>query len=207
MATKLSIYNDALTNILGARKISALTDNVPERHWLDSSWDAELVRSILEDVDWNFAMKTVRSTYDSSVEPEFGHQWAHPKPSDLWRLNGVWLDDDLQNPARDYQYLFEGEYLYSDYQTLYIKYTPSTVLDDIANWPAYFARHVAGQLAKNAAPRFKKTRDVDIVATLAMERERKAKGDDAQRRTTKSPVPGNWVSSRVGGRRLDGHGR
>lgn len=204
MPSKLSIYNDALTNLLGSRKLDTLEDDVPSRHWLDSSWDADLVQSIFEDTDWNFAMKSVRSTYDTSIEPLFGHNRGHAEPSDIWRLSGVYSDPDMQEPMKDWEYIWERGVFYTSNQTIYLKYQPSTLLDDISGWPAGFARHVAGQLALNAAGRFKKTTDHQTIAALAMDRERKAKSDDAQRNPPKRPPPGNWIRARRGSRRYNG---
>jgi hypothetical protein len=117
--TQLALYNQAL-RMVGEPKLSALTDNRPERYALDSIWDEDPVKQILEEAQWTFATRTLEWNYDPSVTSDFGFKYAFTKPSNYVRSAAICSDEFFQEPITSFA--DENNYWFCEYETIYIKY-------------------------------------------------------------------------------------
>lgn len=146
MTDKLAIYNGAL-RLLGERRLRSLTENVPSRHHLDSAWDDDFVKGVLEEGYWRFATRSIQATYNSAVEPEFGYPYAFDKPEDYVKLAAISTDEFFQNTLMDYSE--EGDYWFTNYDLIYIQYisTDSAYGNDMARWPKSFIELAEAMLA------------------------------------------------------------
>ena len=95
---KLSIYNGALL-FIGERQLATLTDNVESRRLLDGAWDRDGIETVLEQGQWNFAMRTSKFEYSPSITPAFGHTRAFEKPSDFVRVCAMCSGRIFYDPA------------------------------------------------------------------------------------------------------------
>jgi len=205
---KLSIYNTALTQFIGTRKLASLTENREPRRILDDIWDFEFEKFILEQGLWNFAIRTVKADYSPSVEPDFGFRYAFDKPEDWIRTAAIASDEFFSNPLTATQYRDEAGFWFSSLQTIYVRYIcmdPQYGLN-YALWPATFSQWVACELAQRAVLAL--SQDKDLKAYL--EKKSKsllvdARSKDAMNDGTQFQPRGRWVSDKGGwsGTRFD----
>lgn len=187
----LRIYNDAL-NILGEQRLAHGEDDSRNRTPLDTAVDSGLVASALEDIGWQFALKTVKSDYNPSISPDFGYSYAHNNPADLLIFDGVFLDEYLREPLKDYNY--EGTVIYADHQELYIQYVSTDYVTSPATWTSTFKRYIAAAMAKDCVAAFQA--DVNRVELVWKQRKNDAKNLDASQSPPVVILPGSWVRSR-----------
>jgi len=201
---KLGLYNDAL-RICGERKLLNLTENREPRRLLDDAWDFNAYDTWLEAADWNFALRTVVIGVDPSSEQAFGLRNAYQKPTDMVRISGIYMDEFLEAPLRQYQ--DEGTTWYTDIDDrIYVRYVSRLPQygGDIGLWPQSFARFVAGFLAKEIAPRLKNDVNKKSVTKQYDERIGIAKSQDVLKQPSKSLPMGSWRKARLAGSRYDG---
>lgn len=200
MATQLSLYNDALL-IVGTRRIETLTDAVESRRLLDAAWASSAFNYWLEQSDWVFALRSVKLGYNTSYTAQWGHQYQFEKPTDLVRVAGVYVDETMQVPHRDY--LDEGQYWYSDSDTLYVQYVSNDTSygGDMGRWPASFAKYVAAFLAASIAPALKNEKAADQIFGLQRAALSNAQSENGNTRPSKAMPQGSWTSARLGGGR------
>ena len=98
---KLSIYNGALL-FIGARELATLDDNVESRRLLDGVWDRDGINTVLEHGQWNFAIRSAKYEYSSSITPTFGYSRVFEKPDDLIRVCAVCTDEFFTSPLLHY---------------------------------------------------------------------------------------------------------
>jgi hypothetical protein len=201
MATRLGVYNEAL-RLLGERQLASLTEDREARRLLDAAWDANAHDSWLEQSDWNFAMRAVKIGNDASYEAQWGPANAYQHPDDMDRPSGVYQDELMKIPLRDY--LDEGQYWFSDVSNaIYVQYVSNGASygGDLGLWPASFAKYVAAFLAVEVAPVLKNDVDVEALTRMFEKREREARSKDGLKSPSKPLPTGNWKASRlVGGR-------
>lgn len=191
------IYNDALL-ILGLDQITSNDDDSNRRSKLDVTLDTGLVRNLMEDNAWNFGLKTQKMDYDPSLEPVWGYNYVFAKPSDLYRLEGVYLDEYLQYPLKDYHE--EGDYWYSSYQTFYVEYVSSDYLTTPDLWPSFFRRLVAARMAKDAAMSLRaEGADVQFAEMEWEKRESDAENNDAMISRPRKIAQGSWTKAMLNG--------
>lgn len=198
--SKLTLYNGALVQHLGERKLASLSENREPRRVLDDVWDGGFVRWCLEQGMWNFAMRSRRATYSPSVEPAFGYRYAFDRPTDFVRLAAISADERFSMPLLDYR--DEGGYWFCDHQTIYVKYVSDDAEfgGDFSLWPETFTRWAQAALAERAAVRLSQNRsDRDAVAKEAKRLLTDARSKDAQNEPTRFPPSGNWSSARRSG--------
>ena len=189
------LYNGALT-ILGAEKLpSGNTDHI-NRVRLDTAMESGAVQSVMEDTEWKFGLNSVKISYDPSVEPAWGYPYAFAKPTDVSRIAGVFIDDRFRVPLKNY--VDEGDYFYSDYNEVYLKYVDIDYVSTPAVWPAYFSRLVSAQLAKDVsmavAPHFG-----EYATEVYNDRKDSAMSNDAMQSPPQRIGQGNWTASRYNG--------
>lgn len=191
------IYNDALL-VMGLNEITSNSDDSNRRTKLDRTLDSDLVASLLEDVGWTFALTSMKSQYDSSLEPSWGYRRVHAYPSDLHKLNGVFEDEYMNFPLRAYK--DEGDYFFCDRDEIYVEYVSTDWLTTPDNWPSFFKRLVAARMAKDAALSLRNEgADPDRAIVEYDKRESEAKSIDAMSSPPRRLAQGNWNSSRFKG--------
>lgn len=133
--------------MVGEGKLSSVTANRPERYALDSIWDEDPIKQMLEEAQWTFATRTMEWNYDSAIEPDFGYQRAFSKPSDYVRTVAMCSDEYHNAPMT--RFADEAGYWFADLDTLYIKYVSddSAYGRDMSLWTELFRNCVASKLA------------------------------------------------------------
>jgi len=208
MATsQLQIYNEALV-ILGERQLGNLAENREPRRVLDAIWNEGTITRCLEQGQWNFAIRTVKLSYDPLITPDAGYQYAVQHPDDYVRLVGISLDERFNTPLNAYS--DEGSYWYNDNQEIYVRYVSSDA-DFGANfdlWPGTFVNYVAYYMAEKAVRRLTQNQtDREVLKRDARKALVDARSKDALGDPTKFLPTGSWVRTRVGGVYRDGGNR
>lgn len=148
-----NIYNDAL-QILQLAPIVSNDDDSLAKNRISLALDNGLVGSVLEDTSWNFGLESDQLFHDPSIDPPWGYEFVHKLPDNLHRMNGVYVDELMRTPLRDYvQYVDQGTgdtQIFSSQQIIFIEYVSKAFLTDYVNWPDFFKRLVAARMALDA---------------------------------------------------------
>ncbi len=203
MATRLGVYNDAL-GMIGERELASLTENREPRRKLDAIWNRGFVDYVLEQGYWNFATRTLKIDFSTSITPAFGYIRAFDHPSDYIRLVSISEDEYFSVPLNRFH--DEGAYWYADGDVIYIRYVSndSSFGGDLSLWPESFAEYAASYMAVKALPRL--TRSKSNLEALMKQSKRlliEARSKDAMSQPVAFPPAGSWVRARMGGRRSD----
>lgn len=202
MATKLQVYNNALTVHLGERKLASLSENRKPRRLLDGQWDSGFIDCVLEKGQWNFAIRDVLIDYDADVETEFGFQYAFTVPTDFIRVTAISLDEYFRDPILEYQ--ITSDYIYADTQSIYLRYVSNDANfgSDLTRWPDSFTSYAETELASLICKAM--TQDDELVMKLEKKAAKaltEARSRDALNQPTQFPPAGTWVRSRGNRRR------
>ncbi len=199
MATRLSLYNEAL-RILGERKLASLTEDRPIRRHLDDVWDDQGVRRVLELGFWNFAIRTVKATFSPAIAPEFGFKRGFDKPLDYVRTAALTSDEHFQTPLLEY--MDEVEHWFCDLDEIYVRYVSddNAYGGDLSKWTGafsnmaahYFALQVVSFVTKGEEKKDGLQKDFKKSLTTA-------RSQDAMNQPTAFPPTGSWVGSRLFG--------
>lgn len=190
----LKIYNDALL-IMGLEELSSKNDDSNRRVKLDRALSADLVENLLESIGWSFGTTSVELNNDPSLEPEWGHEYAFRKPDNLLRIKGLFLDEYMRNPLKYYN--DEGEYWFCDWDTIYVEYIRRELLTSPADWPAFFRKLVAAQMALDtAASLANEGANVELVMVKYQDRKNDARSNDAMQSPPRVLHEGSWSRSR-----------
>lgn len=205
-ANKLAIYNGALT-FIGERKLSALTDVGEARRLLDGIYDRGGINTCLKQGQWNFATRSSKLDYESSITPAFGYERAFTKPTDLVRITAFCADEFFKCPILEYS--DEAGYWYASEDEIYIKYVSddSSYGKDFSLWPEDFIRYVEAYFGSQIV--FKLTQNKDKSDEFKEEAKKiltEAESLDAMAGPTQERPPGRWRMSRGHySRRDNGH--
>ena len=202
--SRLLIYNGAL-RACGERSLASLSEAREPRYLLDDVWNDGGVRACLEMAQWKFAMRAAEFTYESSVTPSWGYQYAFSKPTDWVNTSAVCSDEFFNNPLE--QYSDEIQYWFADITPLYIKYVSDAITygNNLANWPVSFTRYVEAYFAANIVLKLTNgEKRWGAVQRVLKSTKLTAMNKDAMAGPTTKPATGNWVRARGGGRRRDG---
>jgi hypothetical protein len=159
MATKLGIYNLALSN-LGEEEISSLSEPREPRRVLDRYYDS-VVAYCLEQAIWNFALRITSKT--SVGAGSLGFTYSFDRPTDFVRLfqagpNATFYPQYVTDFAQ------VGSQFHADTTPLWLHYVSNDDSDGGGNltiWPETFAHYVACLLSARAAPRVTGSPDPD----------------------------------------------
>jgi hypothetical protein len=199
VTSRLALYNEALQH-LGERKIASLSENREPRRQLDTAWDAGAVGYCLARGLWNFAMRSSRFEYSTTIEPSFGYRRAFQKPSDFCRTAAVCDDEYFNHPLL--QYTDEAGYWFADRDELYVRYVSDAdgYGNNLALWPENFARFVAAYLAMKVCKGLTQS-DSEFQTLYKLQNIycNEAKATDAQAEPTAFLPQGNWSRARQGG--------
>jgi hypothetical protein len=195
--TLRAIYNDAL-QILGKDPIVSNTDDSLEKNRISIALDNGLVGAVLEDTSWNFGLQSDQLFYDPSINPPWGYEFVHALPANWHRINGVYVDELMRTPLRDYvQQLDQGTgntLIYSSQQIVYVEYVSKVFLTDYENWPDFFKRLVAARMALDAnIPGGNK----EAAVAQYTQRRREAMSTNAINGVPKRLALGSWSRSRL----------
>jgi len=201
MATsRLEIYNSALI-ICGERILSSLTEERKSRRLLDHVWDNDGVRACLERGQWRFARRTVKFDYDTDLTTDFGYNRSFSKPTDWVATSAVCTDEFFTTPL--IEYADEADYWYAEVDEIYVKYVSDDASfgGNLSLWPATFTDYVAAHFARKIVWALTQDNDKkDDVNEEEKNRLKLAKSNDSMVDPQKFPPPGNWSTSRYGGR-------
>ena len=195
--TLRAIYNDCL-QILQLDPIVSNTDDSLAKNRISIALDNGLVGAVLEDTSWNFGLQSDQLFYDPSIDPPWGYEFVQALPANWHRINGVYVDELMRTPLRDYvQQLDQGTgntLIYSSQQIIYVEYVSKAFLTDYENWPDYFKRLVAGRMALDAnIPAGNKEHAVAQYTA----RRREAMSTNAINGVPKRLALGSWSRSRL----------
>lgn len=147
------IYNDAF-QILDLEPIVSNTDDSVRKNRISIALQNDLVKSVFEDTSWNFALESDQLFANPSINPPWGYEFAFDLPSDLLRMNGVYQDELMRTPIRDYVDQVDigtgTRQLFCSYQIIYIEYVSTAWETAYTQWPTYFKRLVAARMALDA---------------------------------------------------------
>ena len=191
----LPIYNDALS-ILGQTRIVDINDDSNRRSVLDTVLDNEIVEFVLEDIGWHWAITSDKITYNPSLDPEWGYQYAFDKPAKMHRFDGIWYDEYFSTPVK--YYTDENDTIFCDAQELYVKYVSSDYLVNVSLWKPHFKRLVAAYMAKEAAPNLAPEKYNDAEEELK-DRNSKSKSIDAMQSPPQVLTRGSWARAMLRG--------
>ena len=195
--TLRAIYNDAF-QILKLAPINRNDDDSLRKNRISIALDNGLVGSVLEDTSWQFGMTSDQLFYNPSINPTWGYEFVFDLPSNMHKLNGVYMDELMRSPIRDYkQEINQGTgniLLYCSFQIIYIEYVSKDFLTDYDNWPDYFKRLVAARMAIDA-----NIPGGDIQSAFAQytTRRREAMSTNALNTPPKTLPFGKWSRSRL----------
>lgn len=142
MPSQLTVYNGALL-LCGERFLASLTEEREPRRLLDRVWDnGGGLKACLEMGQWNFAMRTIQIDYDTNIEPDFGYRRAFAKPDDWVITSSLCQDEYFRAPVL--AYTDEAGYLYSDLDTMYLRYVSNDASYglNLSAWPESFREYV-----------------------------------------------------------------
>lgn len=185
------VYNHALS-ILGMDELIALDDDSDRRVKLDNALNQGIVQQALEDHPWRFEVSSSQIDLDPSVEPAWGYQYAFELPSDMYRIHGVYCDEYMSTPLKDYR--VEDDYLFCEQTTIYIEYIQNELIDNPGAWPQYFRTLVSAMMAERAC---NVLRGPYEVAVSALERaENRARSNNANASPPRTIARGSWTRAR-----------
>lgn len=207
MTTQLKLYNDALRE-LGERELASLSENREPRRLLDRVWDNNLIDTVLEQGQWNFASRTIQITFTPSVEPPFGYTRAFDKPTDWIRTLNISTDPYFRIPL--VLYADEAQYWFCDTDEIYVSYVSSDASygGDLSLWPESFAKYVSTYMAGEILVRLtqNKTSEEKLEKKISRRLLKAISLDSMNQPTAFQPV-GQWVSSRSHGSRTQNPSR
>lgn len=199
MATKLGLYNGALA-LLAETPLASLSEDRAPRYWLDRAWGDDLVNFCLEQGQWNWATRSEKITYSTSIDPSFGYSYAFQVPDDFMGMNSLWLDPFFKVALTEYY--IEANVIYCEFDTIFIKYVSNaaTYGGNLAKWPATFSKYVEARLAKEAQPNI--CNSISMVQIIEKEERDSlatAKNRDKRDKPKDTLPVGNWTQARTNG--------
>ena len=188
------MFNDALL-ILGLDDIITIDDDSNRRYKLSQALSSGIVGDLMEDLSWQFGMKTIKMAFNPSYESEWGFTRIFDKPDDLHRIDGIYSDEYQNSPIKNY--MDEDGKLFCDYDEIFFVYITKTFLTSPAEWPTFFRRLVAARMAKDAGPSLRNEgANFDNAKLVYEERKSSAFSNDAMSSPPRRIQTGNWIRSR-----------
>lgn len=193
---QLLIYNGAL-QICKAGRLRNLTENRPSRYELDHAWSTDIIKTCLEEGNWQFASRSVKMEYDNTIDMKFGYRYAFKKPDD-WVRTIMLCDNEMFEGAMR-KYKDQADYIYSDLDTIYLEYVSDDVLlgRNYDLWPQHFFKYVCAELANEVVGRISDAGATEQkVMGIRDKRKSEAIGNDALNRPSREMPPGSWSTAR-----------
>lgn len=195
--SKLTLYNGAL-RMLGERKLASLTEDRLPRRLLDDAWDDGAIDYCLGQAEWTFATRTQLLNASTSIDPDFGFQYAFEKGNDWVETIAIATDEYFDNGLA--RYSDEAQIIYCDHDEIYVKFTSnhSSYGGDYSLWSEPFVDYVEAYLASQISPTLKQ-KDFDERKLAMILRE--AKNKDSKRKAPKILPLGTFANARLRGGR------
>lgn len=195
---KLRLYNGALA-IIGQRMLASLSENRESRRQLDLAWDDGAMDDALEAGQWYFATRSVRITYDPSIEPDWGFRRVFEVPVDHLRTTAVCQDEMFNTPLLDYRE--EAGFWYASLDTIFVRYVSNDDAfgHDMSLWPGTFVEYLKGHLAfLIALPLTQDKNKVVLAEQYKAKSLRDAKSKNAMADPSTPFAEGRWTAARRG---------
>lgn len=198
MATKLSVFNDAL-GMLGQTLLESADEEGEDGDVLRGHWDSA-VTLCHEKTSWDHA-KVRHKCARLSATPTFGYTYYYAIPADCLRILRVSETGEETDDLLDYR--IENNRLATDVETVYIVYVSETAKDSPGKWSESFAHFVATEIAVRSAPKLNPSSKED-----ALKERKKALSDAIGLDATQNPIRerrhGSWARAARGwSRRID----
>lgn len=202
---KLGFYNAAL-RLLGERRLASLTENREPRRVLDGVWADDAIGACLEQGQWSWASRSIKMEATSSADTDFGYEYAFQKPDDYVRTISLCNDEYFSSTLN--RFTDEGDYLYADSDTIYLRYVSDGVNygRNYALMPQSFQRYVIAFMAYEASLRLTNSHAIqDRLEQQMRRRLSDAQAKDGVNRPVQFPPRGSWSRARQGNSsRMDG---
>lgn len=195
--TQLSLYNGVLL-LLSQPKLSSASEATERRRVLDHWYETKDARkACLEMGMWNFATRTVKIDYNSSITPSFGLKRAFTKPTDWVHTVEASADEFFTAPLTDMEFKDEQAYFFAEIDELYLRYVSDDASygKDFSLWPESFTNMTEGYLAWKGAPKINPKKEDDAKEYFLDER-RAARSKDALQEGIKFQPETGWQRSR-----------
>ncbi len=158
MASKIDVYNMALSHIGSTETVADDMERSVERITCSRFWDT--CRDALfsyKDVEWKFATATVALASIGTPPDGWGYQYRYPNDciNALEILNGYSRStpEALRVPF-EVRYEANGRVIVCDMESAVLRYTKR--VEEVERWPAYFVEAMAARLASFIAAPLKK---------------------------------------------------
>lgn len=198
MATKISIYNEALL-LVGSALLTSPTDATKSAGLLTALYDTER-DALLQSAAWSFA--TARANLPASTQAP-AHTWAYayPMPVDALRLVSVGLDGDwtwYDPSAGTAAFAYEGGAVLTDASSpLPVRFVQRVTNEGL--FPPLFAKALSASLAVKVAEPLTQDRgkkdDARQAFTQAMSEARRA---NLIEQPPRGQAPGTWAQAAMG---------
>lgn len=201
MATRLSVYNGAL-GYLGQRRLASLTEDNESRRLCDSLWiEGQIVRYLLEEGLWKFALRTSRIEATPSYAPGEAflgaYRCAFEKSEDWVRTARV--SDDPQFSFPLLRYSEEAGFLYAERDPVWVQFVSDDdeYGGDPSHWTTTFEAWAHLYIAFRLAPSINSSKaDMENLERLMLRARLDALAKDAMQGPTVFPPLGSWANAR-----------
>lgn len=199
MTDKLSLYNRALFHCQ-ARRLADLTEEVEPRHHLDQHYP-DVLKYMIEQGYWKFALRSVHITKDPAITPAFGYSCAFNHPDDFVKTYQLSTSDRFDPPLWDW--IDESNLFWCDQEEIYLRYVSNSSSGygyDLARWTGKFEEAFVRELAFRVAPRLPGSKaDLEALLTLKDDMLAEALTFEAMKEPSKRPPMGRWATNRFRG--------
>lgn len=170
---------------------------VPPDPWLDHQLSGRLlkvVRSMLEDGNWRFAVVTAELTANAST-PSSGYLYSFDRPAAWIKTFSVYRTGFDQD---EIDFREENEDFHANYTPITVRYVSSTLGTDGRNWPGKFEDALLAELALRQALETPGTPGAVIQGLLAVAKDKKndARSSDDGRETPPIDRTSRFVEGR-----------
>ena len=174
---------------------------VPTDPWLDHQLSGRflsVVRTMLEDGYWRFAVKTVELD-ENAGPPSSGYTYSFDRPTDWLRTFEIYETANRDGAGIDFR--DEDEQYHANYSPITVRYLSTTLGTDGRNWTASFEDALIAQLEVRRAMTTEGTPGAVLASLAAMadKKMRNARAQDDSRERPPVNAPSRFVSGRFGG--------
>jgi hypothetical protein len=203
--SQLELYNGALREC-GCESIRTLTEAREPRYKLDEVWKGgRFVDYLLEQADWNYAMRTVKLEADESLTNEdLGYPYGFEKPEDWKRTAAISASMNFSPPLT--QYADENGVWWAGNDILYVQMVSNLPEYgfDYSKWPESFTHWGELELACRVIKRLTSAKtDFEVLKKDRDRAFKKALANDVRGQPAVFPNRGNWTRARGSSRFTD----
>jgi hypothetical protein len=190
--TKLGLYNNALI-LLGQRVLSSDIEDRPNRHKLDTIYDEGAVDYCLEIVKPKFACKLINLVGETPTLVT-GFTEEATLPSDFLTIKAVYADASMDQVVE--RYTHEGNFIESDFATIYVRYVQDFATAGMLYMPVSFGRVVSAYLARELSitvdPQETENMDTQLGLRIEISQDADANTEAASRGLAEAALSDDW---------------